>query len=115
MWGTYNATGPEPVMNVDFMRALRAGLGRGWQPPVPAWLARLGGWMAGADGKLALSGRRCIPWRLLDEGFRFRFGGIEAESRLRPLARRRRMMARPPGVAMRARNPCLRFRLIFEG
>ena len=38
------------------------------------------------------------------------FGGIEAVSLLRPLARRRFSTFRPPGVAMRARNPCVRFR-----
>ena len=35
--------------------------------------------------------------------------------RLRPRARRRRITARPPGVAMRDRNPWSRFRLIFDG
>src|SRR3990167_2494205 len=33
-----------------------------------------------------------------------------ADSRLRPLARRRRRTFRPPGVFMRLLNPCLRFR-----
>lgn len=38
------------------------------------------------------------------------FGGIETVSRLRPFARRRFSTLRPAGVAMRARNPCVRFR-----
>ena len=37
-------------------------------------------------------------------------GGIDAVSRLRPFARRRFSTLRPPGVAMRARNPCVRLR-----
>jgi hypothetical protein len=37
-------------------------------------------------------------------------GGTEAVRRLRPLARRRLRTFRPPGVAMRARNPCVRLR-----
>src|SRR6185295_3534089 len=37
-------------------------------------------------------------------------GGIDAVSRLRPFARRRLSTLRPPGVAMRARNPCVRLR-----
>src|SRR5690606_14275804 len=35
----------------------------------------------------------------------------DTESRLRPLARRRLMTLRPPGVAIRARNPCVLARL----
>lgn len=35
--------------------------------------------------------------------------------RLRPFSRRLRIMARPPGVAMRARKPCLRARRILLG
>lgn len=38
-----------------------------------------------------------------------------ALSRFRPFWRRRRITLRPPAVAMRARNPWLRFRLIFDG
>jgi hypothetical protein len=38
------------------------------------------------------------------------FCGIEMLSRLRPLARRRFRILRPPGVAMRAMNPWVRFR-----
>jgi hypothetical protein len=38
------------------------------------------------------------------------FGGIDTVRRLRPFARRRLRTLRPPGVAMRARNPWVRFR-----
>lgn len=38
-----------------------------------------------------------------------------ADSTALPLARRARMMARPPRVFMRARKPCVRARLILEG
>ena len=38
------------------------------------------------------------------------FGGIETVSRFRPLARRRFKICLPPGVAMRAMNPCVRKR-----
>lgn len=38
------------------------------------------------------------------------FGGIETVRRRRPLARRRLSTWRPPGVAIRARKPCVRFR-----
>ena len=39
----------------------------------------------------------------------------QAESRLRPLARRAAMTLRPPTVSIRARNPWRRLRTIFEG
>jgi len=40
---------------------------------------------------------------------------LQAERRLRPLARRRLIKARPERVAMRARKPCVRARLIRLG
>src|SRR5262249_34364486 len=40
---------------------------------------------------------------------------MEMVSRLRPLARRRFSTLRPVGVAIRARNPCVRFRLRLLG
>lgn len=42
-------------------------------------------------------------------------GGIETVNRLRPLARRRLMTACPPGVLIRARNPCVRLRRLLLG
>jgi hypothetical protein len=53
--------------------------------------------------------------RLLPQGLRQDgphpgcFGGMETVSRFLPLARRRLSTIRPPGVAIRARNPCVRF------
>jgi uncharacterized protein (TIGR01777 family) len=71
--GVYNATGPNPVTNAEFMRELRRALGRPWSPPTPAWAVALGSRLMGTDPSLALTGRRCVPRRLLDEGFRFDF------------------------------------------
>ena len=71
--GVFNATGPTPVTNAEFMRSLRKALGRPWSPPTPAWAVKLGArYIMGADPSLALSGRRCVPRRLLQEGFTFR-------------------------------------------
>ena len=68
--GAYNATGSTPVTNAGFMRALRAALGRPWAPPTPAWAVKLGArFIMHADASLALTGRRCVPRRLLEEGF----------------------------------------------
>ncbi|WNG22321.1 TIGR01777 family protein [Cystobacter fuscus] len=72
MEGVYNATGPSPVTNAEFMRTLRRVLHRPWSPPVPAWAVRVGARWMGTEAELALSGRRGIPQRLMAEGFTFR-------------------------------------------
>jgi len=71
MLGAYNATGPNPVTNREFMRELRRAVHRPWSPPVPSWAVRIGARMMGTEAELALTGRRCIPRRLLDSGFEF--------------------------------------------
>lgn len=69
--GVFNATGPNPVTNADFMRELRSTLRRPWSPPAPAWLVRVGARLMGTDPGLALTGRRCHPKRFLERGFPF--------------------------------------------
>lgn len=67
--GPYNTTGSNPVTNAEFMRTLRATLGRPWSPPTPAWAVKLGArFIMKADASLALTGRRCVPKRFLEEG-----------------------------------------------
>lgn len=70
--GTYNACAPGPVRNSEFMRALRHALGRPWAPPTPTFAVHLGArFVLRTEAELALSGRRGVPARLLDEGFAF--------------------------------------------
>ncbi len=69
--GVFNATGPTPVTNAEFMRELRRALHRPWSPPVPEWAVRVGARLMGTEAELALHGRRCLPKRFLDEGFVF--------------------------------------------
>ena len=71
--GVFNATAPEPVTNSEFMRELRSALHRPWSPPVPAPFARLGAWLMGSEGDLALLSYRCTPRRFVEHGFAFRF------------------------------------------
>jgi len=71
MEGTFNATGPAPTPNAEFMAELRRVLERPWSPPVPAWAVRIGAALMGTEGDLALTGRRCSPDRLLKLGFPF--------------------------------------------
>jgi uncharacterized protein (TIGR01777 family) len=76
--GVYNATGPQPVTNAEFMRQLRRVLRRPWSPPVPAWAVRIGAWLMGTDASLALTGRRSGPRRFLDQAFSFEFAELRA-------------------------------------
>lgn len=80
--GAYNATGSTPVTNAEFMRALRVALGRPWSPPTPAWAVKLGArFIMRADASLALTGRRCVPRRLRDEGFVLQHNDLNATLR----------------------------------
>jgi hypothetical protein len=76
--GILNVTSPEPVQNEKLMAELRSHLHRPWSPPVPAPLVRLGAWLMGSDPALALTGRRCIPARLLEAGFAFEYPDLGA-------------------------------------
>jgi uncharacterized protein len=76
--GTFNVTAPTPVTNAEFMCSLRRALHRPWSPPVPALAARIGAWLMGSEGKLALISQRCVPKRLIDSGFAFDFPTLPA-------------------------------------
>jgi uncharacterized protein (TIGR01777 family) len=71
--GPFNATGPTPTTNADFMAELRRTLHRPWSPPVPKLFLRLGAWAMRTEADLALNGVRCLPQRFLERGFRFDF------------------------------------------
>ena len=79
--GVFNATAPEPVTNSEFMRELRSALRRPWSPPVPAPLARIGAWLMGTEGDLALLSYRCLPRRFLEDGFDFQFPNLNSALR----------------------------------
>jgi uncharacterized protein (TIGR01777 family) len=69
--GVVHATSPHPVRNSEFMAAFREVLRRPATPPTPAPLIRAGAVLLRTDPALALTGRRCLPARLLDSGFTF--------------------------------------------
>ena len=71
--GVYNAVSPQPVTNAEFMRQLRQAVHRPWSPPAPAWGVRLGAMLLGFAPELALTGQRCLPQKLLAQGFAFEF------------------------------------------
>lgn len=74
----YNAAGPAPVTNEVFMRALRATLRRPSSPRVPEWAVKFGARkIMEVEPSLILEGRRCVPKRLLDAGFTFKYPGLQ--------------------------------------
>ncbi len=77
MDGMYHVCSPVPVRNDEMMATYRRVLGRRIGLPAPAVVARLGAPLLGSSGSLALTGRRCVPKRLLAEGFDFRETSFE--------------------------------------
>ncbi len=75
--GIFNATGPSPVTNAEFMRELRYALHRPWSPPTPSWAVHIGSWLMGTEACLALTGRRGIPKRFVENGFDFKYSGLK--------------------------------------
>jgi uncharacterized protein len=71
--GVFNATGPNPATNEEFMRELRYALHRPWSPPVPEFAVKIGARLMKTEASLALTGRRCAPKRFLENGFQFQF------------------------------------------
>ena len=71
--GTFNAVGPNPVTNREFMRELRRALHRPWSPPAPEWAVKLGSRLMRTEPSLALTGCRVAPKRFLEAGFNFQF------------------------------------------
>lgn len=71
--GIVHATSPSPVRNSDLMATLRRTMGRTAGVPTPAPLVRVGSVFMRADPLLVLTGRRCVPKRLLDAGFEFTY------------------------------------------
>jgi uncharacterized protein (TIGR01777 family) len=71
--GVYNACAPHPVTNRLLMNELRRVMHRPWAPPAPEWAVKMGSRLLGTEASLALTGRRCQPRRILEEGFEFQF------------------------------------------
>ena len=58
--GIFNATGPNPVTNAEFMAELRRALHRPWCPPAPVWAVRLR-FVADANRFVAGAHRAALP------------------------------------------------------
>jgi uncharacterized protein (TIGR01777 family) len=73
--GVFNFCGPEPVTNRHLARTLGRLLHRPALLPAPAFMMRLA---LGEFSDVLLGSQRCVPQRLLDSGFVFRYPTIEA-------------------------------------
>ena len=69
--GLVHATGPKPATHAEMMAAYRRLVGRSFGLPSPSGVVHIGAQLLGSDPQLALTGRRCIPTRLKNEGFEF--------------------------------------------
>jgi uncharacterized protein (TIGR01777 family) len=82
MSGAYNACSPAPVTNAEFMRELRAALGRPWCPAAPEFVVRLvASRLLDTEPNLALHGQRCSPARLQAAGVSFKYPAVGAALR----------------------------------
>lgn len=73
--GAFNATAPDPVRQMDFVRSAARLLRRPAVLPVPAFVLRA---LLGEQAELLTEGQRVVPARLLASGYRFRFASLDA-------------------------------------
>lgn len=74
--GVCQACTAGPVTNAEFMGELRKIYRRPWMPRLPAWLVNAAAWGMKSHGSLALTGRRGLPGRLMETGFRFDYPAL---------------------------------------
>ena len=77
MIGIVNVVSPEPVRNADFMQKLRKAVGFPFGIPLNTFLLEIGSFIIRTQPELVLKSRNVIPKRLLDNGFKFKFGDID--------------------------------------
>jgi uncharacterized protein len=77
--GTLNATGPEPVTNREFSKALGRALGRPAVVPAPKLAVTLR--FGGEAAESLTGGARVVPRRALDLGYRFRHPDVDSALR----------------------------------
>ena len=75
MQGPFNLSAPAPVTNAEFTKALGRALHRPTIFTVPRFAAKLGGEMA---DEMLLASQRAVPNALLEAGYGFRYGTIDA-------------------------------------
>lgn len=77
MEGVYNASAPHPLLNKDFMKALRNIIQPLFYLPTPKFLLNVGALFIKTETELVLKSRWVVPKRLLAEGFEFKYPNID--------------------------------------
>jgi uncharacterized protein len=77
--GPVNLTGPDPVTNAEFTKALAHVLGRPALAPVPPFALRIA--LGGFADEGVLSGQRVLPHALQESGYSFQHPTLEATLR----------------------------------
>jgi len=75
--GMINVVSPKPVRNADFMQKLRKAVGFPFGIPVNSFLLKIGSFFIRTEPELVLKSRNVIPKKLLENGFKFKFGDID--------------------------------------
>ena len=71
--GAVNIASPNPVINRDFMSALRRAYGAAIGLPATNWMLEIGALLLSTETELILKSRRVVPRRLVEAGFEFQF------------------------------------------
>ena len=75
--GIINVVSPEPIPNSNFMTRLQKAVGFPFGIPVNIFLLKIGSFFIRTEAELVLKSRNVIPKRLLENGFKFKFGDID--------------------------------------
>ncbi|MCD2426035.1 TIGR01777 family oxidoreductase [Niabella pedocola] len=74
--GVYNTAAPFPVLNKQFMQALRERIKPFVYFSTPEWLLKLGATLIGTETELVLKSRWVVPHKLQEAGFLFKYPTI---------------------------------------
>lgn len=81
MDGIVNIASPNPLLNRDFMKALRAAWRVRIGLPAKVWMIEIGTFFMRTESELVLKSRRVVPGRLLASGFQFLYPDWPAAAR----------------------------------
>ncbi|MEO8252851.1 MAG: TIGR01777 family oxidoreductase [Flavobacterium sp.] len=76
--GVINVVSPKPIPNSDFMNTLRKVVNFPFGIPMSTFLLKIGSFIIRTEPELVLKSRNVIPKKLLENGFEFKFGTIDA-------------------------------------
>lgn len=81
MDGIVHGVSPQAVTNASFMRQLRQIIGVPFGIPAPGFAVKMGAFLIGTNGSLALSDNHAIPGKLNTVGFTFKFPDLASALR----------------------------------